>query len=128
MKFPSINRKDLLYDAFPPLPLHDLSLEQNILEAVAKKDYMIYTPYQNFAYVIKFLREAALDPTSENHQRYPLSGSWTFAGGQFLINAAKNGKRYWYKSNSKPVLIREQHSSSRITWKSWGTTHFGVPA
>ena len=38
MKFPSINRKDLLYDAFPPLPLRDLSLEQNILEAVAKKD------------------------------------------------------------------------------------------
>ena len=62
MKFPSLNRKDLLYDTFPPLPLNDLSLEQNILEAVAKKDYMIYAPYQNFAYVIKFLREAALDP------------------------------------------------------------------
>ena len=60
MKFPSLDRKDLLYDTFPPLPLNDLSLEQNILEAVAKKDYMIYAPYQNFAYVIKFLRRQPL--------------------------------------------------------------------
>ena len=62
MNFPSLNRKDLLYSAFPALPLKEVSLEENILEAVAKKDHMIYTPYQNFAYVIKFLREAALDP------------------------------------------------------------------
>ncbi|MGB1445661.1 MAG: polyphosphate kinase 1 [Flavobacteriaceae bacterium] len=93
MKFPSINRKDLLYDTFPPLPLHDLSLEQNILEAVAKKDYMIYTPYQNFAYVIKFLREAALDPQVKTLKVTLYRVAELSQVASSLINAAKNGKK-----------------------------------
>lgn len=93
MKFPSINRKDLLYDTFPPLPLHDLSLEQNILEAVAKKDYMIYTPYQNFAYVIKFLREAALDPQVKTLKITLYRVAELSQVASSLINAAKNGKK-----------------------------------
>ena len=93
MKFPSINRKDLLYDTSPPLPLHDLSLEQNILEAVAKKDYMIYTPYQNFAYVIKFLREAALDPQVKTLKITLYRVAELSQVASSLINAAKNGKK-----------------------------------
>ena len=92
MNFPSLNRKDLLYDNFPPLPLEDLSLEQNILEAIAKKDHLIYTPYHNFAYVIKFLREAALDPKVKTIKItiYRLAKLSQVASS--LINAAKNGK------------------------------------
>ena len=37
MNFPSLNRKDLLYSAFPALPLKGISLEDNILEAIAKR-------------------------------------------------------------------------------------------
>ncbi|MEL0274869.1 MAG: polyphosphate kinase 1, partial [Flavobacteriaceae bacterium] len=36
MNFPSLNRKDLLYSPFSALPLNEVSLEENILEAVAK--------------------------------------------------------------------------------------------
>ncbi|MGB2404409.1 MAG: polyphosphate kinase 1 [Flavobacteriaceae bacterium] len=92
MNFPSLNRKELLYPAFPPLPLQELSLEQNILEAVAKKDYLIYTPYHTFAYVIKFLREAALDPKVKTIKItiYRLARLSQVASS--LINAAKNGK------------------------------------
>ena len=93
MKFPSLNRKDLLYDTFPPLPLNDLSLEQNILEAVAKKDYMIYAPYQNFAYVIKFLREAALDPRVKTIKITIYRVAELSHVASSLINAAKNGKK-----------------------------------
>ena len=93
MKFPSLNRKDLLYDTFPPLPLNDLSLEQNILEAVAKKDYMIYAPYQNFAYVIKFLREAALDPRVKTIKITIYRVAELSQVASSLINAAKNGKK-----------------------------------
>ena len=93
MKFPSLNRKDLLYDTFPPLPLKDLSLEQNILEAIAKKDYMIYSPYQNFAYVIKFLREAALDPRVKTIKITIYRVAELSQVASSLINAAKNGKK-----------------------------------
>jgi len=93
MNFPSLNRKDLLYSSFPALPLKEISLEENILEAVAKKDYMIYAPYQNFAYVIKFLREAALDPQVKTIKItiYRLAKLSQVASS--LINAAKNGKK-----------------------------------
>ena len=57
MNFPSLDRPDLLYSKFSPLPIPNLSLEENILDAIAKKDYLLYAPYQNFSYVIKFLRE-----------------------------------------------------------------------
>lgn len=93
MNFPSLNRKDLLYSRPPALPLKDLSLEQNILEALAKKDYMIYTPYQNFAYVIKFLREAALDPQVKTIKITIYRLAKLSQVASCLINAAKNGKK-----------------------------------
>ncbi len=93
MNFPSLDRKELLYSKFKPLPIHDLALSENLLEAVAKKDYLIYTPYHNFAYVIKFLREAALDPKVKTIKItiYRLAKLSQVASS--LINAAKNGKK-----------------------------------
>ena len=60
MKFPSLGRTDLLYDKAPPLPIKGFSLDHAILAQIAKRDYLLYTPYHSFAYVIKFLREARL--------------------------------------------------------------------
>jgi polyphosphate kinase len=45
-----------------PLPVCDLSLDGSILERISVKDYLVHAPYQSFSYLIKFLREAALDP------------------------------------------------------------------
>ena len=93
MDFPSLDRPDLLYSYFPPLPLPGLSLEENILDCIDKKDYLLYTPYQDFSYVIKFLREAALDPKVKSIKItiYRLSKNSHIASA--LINAAKNGKK-----------------------------------
>ena len=93
MDFPSLNRADLLYTAFPPLPIPGLSLEENILDAIDQKDYLSYAPYQDFSYVIKFLREAALDPKVKSVKItiYRLSKVSHIASA--LINAAKNGKK-----------------------------------
>ena len=93
MGFPSLNRPDLLYSSFPPLPLPGLSLEENILDAIDQKDYLLYAPYQDFSYVIKFLREAALDPKVKSIKItiYRLSKASNIASA--LINAAKNGKK-----------------------------------
>ena len=93
MNFPSLDRPDLLYSKFLPLPIPNLSLEENILEAIAKKDYLLHAPYQNFSYIIKFLREAAIDPKVKSIKItiYRLSKLSDVASS--LINAARNGKK-----------------------------------
>ena len=93
MNFPNLGRFDLLYKAKTPLPVSGLSLEGSILATMAKKDYLVNAPYQTFSYLIKFLREAALDPnvTSIKITLYRLAKNSQIVSS--LINAAKNGKR-----------------------------------
>lgn len=93
MDFPSLGRKDLLYDKITPLPVKGLSMEGSLLEQIAKKDYLQYTPYHTFYYLIKFLREAALDPKVRAIKItvYRLANNSQVAAS--LINAVKNGKQ-----------------------------------
>jgi len=92
MKFPNLGRKDLLYEVKEPLPIPGLSLQGSLLDKIAKKDYLLYTPYQTFSYVVKFLREAALDPKVHSIKItiYRLAEVSHIASS--LINAVKNGK------------------------------------
>ncbi len=93
MRFPSLGRNDLLYDKIEPLPVKGLSLEKSIFKTIAKKDYLVYTPYHTFSYIVKFLREAALDPKVKTIKItiYRLAQISHVASS--LINAAKNGKK-----------------------------------
>ncbi len=93
MNFPQLNRRDLQYERKDPLPIEGLSLEKSIFKVLESKDYLLYTPYHSFSFVIKFLREAALDPevTTIKITIYRLSKISNVA--RSLINAAKNGKK-----------------------------------
>ena len=93
MNFPQLHRTDLQYERKDPLPIEGLSLEKSIFKALESKDYLLYTPYHSFSFVIKFLREAALDPevTTIKITIYRLSKISNVA--RSLINAAKNGKK-----------------------------------
>jgi polyphosphate kinase len=93
MNLPELNRPDLLYQHKTPLPVEDLSLEGSILQKISTKDYLINAPYQSFSYLIKFLREAALDPkvVSIKITLYRLAKNSQVISS--LINAAKNGKK-----------------------------------
>ncbi len=93
MGFPSLGRQDLMYDKIDPLPVKDFSLEGSLFEQIANKDYLQYTPYHTFSYVIKFLREAALDPKVKTIKItvYRLASNSQVAAS--LINAVKNGKQ-----------------------------------
>ncbi|NIK91702.1 polyphosphate kinase 1 [Mangrovimonas sp. CR14] len=93
MGFPSLGRNDLLYNKIEPLRVKKLSLEESIFKSIAQKDYLVYTPYHTFSYVVKFLREAALDPTVRTIKItiYRLAQISHVASS--LINAAKNGKK-----------------------------------
>lgn len=92
MGFPSLGRSDLLYGKIVPLPVEGLPLEGSIFEKIAEKDYLQYAPYHTFAYLTKFLKEAALDPYVKKIKItvYRLSKNSQVAAA--LINAAKNGK------------------------------------
>ncbi|WP_273567535.1 polyphosphate kinase 1 [Maribacter halichondriae] len=93
MGFPSLGRQDLLYDKIVPLPVKGLSLEGSLFEHIAKRDFLQYTPYHTFSYLIKFLREAALDPKVRSIKItvYRLANNSQVAAS--LINAVKNGKQ-----------------------------------
>ena len=93
MNFPNLDRNDLLYQPKIPIPVEGLSLDGSILTKIAKKDYLVYAPYQSFSYIIKFLREAALDPKVTNIKitLYRLAKNSQIISS--LINAVKNGKK-----------------------------------
>ena len=93
MGFPSLGRRDLMYETIEPLPVKGLSMEGSLFERIAKKDYLQYTPYHTFSYVIKFLREAALDPKVRSIKItvYRLASNSQVAAS--LVNAVKNGKQ-----------------------------------
>ena len=93
MSFPSLGRDELLYETKDPLPIPGLILQTSVLQGIANKDYLLYAPYQSFSYVVKFLREAALDPLVKTIKItiYRLAKISHIASS--LINAVKNGKR-----------------------------------
>ncbi|MEZ4854161.1 polyphosphate kinase 1 [Flavobacterium sp.] len=93
MDFPNLGNYNLLYKENVPLPVPGLSLEGSILDKIKEKDYLLSAPYQSFSYVIKFLREAALDPKvfSIKITLYRLAKNSQIVSS--LINAAKNGKK-----------------------------------
>lgn len=93
MDFPNLGRNDLLYKKNVPLPIQGLSLDGGMLQSIKEKDYLLHAPYQTFSYVIRFLREAALDPKVQSIKitLYRLSKNSQIVSS--LINAAKNGKK-----------------------------------
>ncbi|WP_286761178.1 polyphosphate kinase 1 [Salegentibacter sp. UBA1130] len=93
MNFPSLGREDLLYKPIEPLPIPGLILQTSLFGSIARKDYLLYAPYQSFAYTVKFLREAALDPKVKTIKItiYRLAKISHIASS--LINAVKNGKK-----------------------------------
>ncbi len=92
MNFPRLGRPDLQYEPKEPLPIPGLSLQGSLFDKIVEKDYLLHTPYQTFMYVVKFLREAALDPKVKSIKItiYRLAEVSHIASS--LINAKKNGK------------------------------------
>ncbi len=93
ISFPNLGRFDLTYPKNVPLEVPGLSFEGSILEQIHKKDFMVYTPFQSFSYLVRFLREVALDPqvVSIKITLYRLAKNSQIISS--LINAAKNGKK-----------------------------------
>ena len=128
MKFPSLERLDLLYPKFDPLAIPGLSLSANIIEATSLKDYMIYTPYHSFSYLVKFLREAALDPKVKTIKItiYRLSKSSQVISS--LINAVKNGKKVLVQIELQARFDEKNNIESATRLEAAGVQiTFGIP-
>ena len=93
MNFPHCERKELMYKPFHPYPIKDLKVEESLFSQIAQRDYLQYTPYHSFSYLIRFLREAALDPKVKSIKItiYRLAKQSQVINS--LINAVKNGKK-----------------------------------
>lgn len=127
MGFPSLGRNDLLYDKIEALPVKNLSLQKSIFKSIADKDYMVHTPYHTFSYIVKFLREAALDPNVKTIKItiYRLAQISHVASS--LINAAKNGKKVTVSIELRARFDEEANINYAEQMQSEGVTMlFGV--
>lgn len=57
-----IDRTDLKYKQFTPTLAHPITSESNLFEVISKQDVLMHHPFQSFAPVINFIRQAARDP------------------------------------------------------------------
>ncbi|MGB0811683.1 MAG: polyphosphate kinase 1 [Flavobacteriaceae bacterium] len=128
IKFPDLGRSDLKYQPQDPLPIVDFDLHKSIFSQIATKDRLMFTPYHSFAYLVKFLREAAIDPNvkSISITIYRLSKLSNVASA--LIQAARNGKRVTVQIELQARFDEEANISYAEEMKKEGIRLiFGVP-
>jgi polyphosphate kinase len=119
----------LIYEKKQPLPIKDFSLDHSILNQIAQRDYLQYTPYHSFAYVINFLREAALDPKVKSIfiTIYRLSNESQVANA--LIQAARNGKQVTVQIELQARFDEESNIRYAEMLKNEGVRLvFGIPS
>lgn len=128
MSFPGLGRKDLSYSPITPLPIKNFSSEGSILKKIAEKDYLQFTPYHTFSYIIWFLREAALDPKVKSVKItiYRLAKNSQVISS--LINAVKNGKKVTVQIELQARFDEESNIKYAEQLKAEGIkVIFGVP-
>ena len=89
---PTDNKK-LHFKELPPLPHKNLDKSKNYFEDIAKKDQALHFPYMSFAYVEKFLDQAAKDEkvTEISISLYRVADESRLTSS--LLEALDNGKK-----------------------------------
>lgn len=93
IQFPNMGNKKLEFKPFPRLNHPDLDMDRSILNVLREKDVLLFLPYHSFSYLIRTLREAAIDPHVKSIQitLYRVASKSRIISA--LTNAAKNGKQ-----------------------------------
>ena len=92
--FPNPLYPEMEIEKLPPVPIPSLSnLKKPIAALISKMDYLLSVPYQPFEHYLRFLREAAVDPTvvEIKSTQYRVSDHSVVVNS--LIDAAENGKK-----------------------------------
>lgn len=128
MGFPSLGRKDLMYEKIEKIDIPELDDSRSIIKKIAEKDYLQYTPYHSFSYTTKFLREAALDPavTEVYVTLYRVAKNSQVVAA--LANAARNGKRVVVEIELKARFDEKNNiESAELLQRAGAEVIFGVP-
>ena len=126
MDFPKVGSPEDYAQKLTPLPLSILNKAKTLFEIVAHDDILLHHPYHSFDYLIRMLREAALDPDVLSIQitLYRVAKHSNVVNA--LINAIQNGK--------KVIVLMELQArfdeESNIYWttklqEAGATVHFG---
>jgi polyphosphate kinase len=93
MKFPQLGGRKLLYPALVPSPHREILPRVSLFSIVEEKDLLVHYPYQSFDHLIRFLREAAIDPEVTAIKMTLYRAAHESRVVNALINAVRNGKR-----------------------------------
>ncbi|MCK5134323.1 MAG: polyphosphate kinase 1 [Bacteroidales bacterium] len=92
--FPNPVFPNLEIESLPPVPIPALAnLKKTIASLIGKKDYLLSVPYQPFEHYLRFLREAAMDPTVKEIKttQYRVSDHSVVVNS--LMDATEHGKK-----------------------------------
>ena len=112
--FPDIKKTDLKYQSLDLIYIPDLDKAKTMFNAISEKDILISHPYQPFSYIIRLLREAAIDPNVKSIKMtlYRVAENSNIVNA--LINAVKNGKEVTVMMELK-ARFDEEHN---IYWSN----------
>ena len=126
--FPDIKNQDLKYGGQTAIYNAELDKVKSFIDAIKKKDYLLSHPYQPFDYIVKLLREAAIDPAvyAIKITLYRVAENSNVVNA--LINATKNGKKVFVVMELQ-ARFDEEHN---IFWSNklkeeGATVMFGIP-
>lgn len=92
ISFLDFGRKDLLYNKISPIVPKELNEAKSLMKVIAQRDVLLYTPYHDYSILIKFLREAAIDPKTTKICVTIYRVARDSQVMNALVNAARNGK------------------------------------
>ncbi len=126
MDFPKVGSPEDYAKKMSPLPLSKINQAKTLFDVIAHDDILLHHPYHSFDYLIRMLREAALDPAVVSIQitLYRVAKHSNVVNA--LINAIQNGK--------KVIVLMELQArfdeESNIYWtnklqEAGATVHFG---
>lgn len=93
MRFPA-RKPELLFGKMEPIPHPILDRDRvPMFDLVKKQDILVTYPYQSFDHLIRFLREAAIDPKVEAIKMTLYRAARNSQVVNAIMNAARNGKR-----------------------------------
>jgi polyphosphate kinase len=128
MDFPKVGLKGDYFESLPALPVKTFDKAKTMFDVISHEDILVHHPYQSFDYLIRLLRESAIDPNvvSIRITLYRVAKNSNVVNA--LINAIKNGK--------KVIVLMELQArfdeESNIYWtnqlqEAGAHVHFGKP-
>jgi len=87
-----VDRPDLKYPAFVPRMPARLARSRNVFEVIRRADILLHHPFESFAPVVDFVRQAAADPNVLAIKQTLYRSGATSAIVDALVDAARTGK------------------------------------